>query len=341
MQSVLTRRRFLGFGAAFGGALALGATHPGRAAAQTSPMDSWPTELSLPDGFHPDDIAIGTLPYAYVGSLLGGGIYRASLRTGEGTVIYPGVDPGAFNPQYMAVGLEVDPFGRLLVAGGFGDVIKVQDPVTGQIQRSYNVGTTDTAVYAVSATRWGAWFTDGFNGVIYGLPYGPGGALPSQGEVITLPLTGDWVEGPSSAPSASGITRTPDGSALLLVNLALDGGSLVRVDPATGVAAKVDLGGYALPTALMLTRAGRMLYATPQDGGVTAIWLNRAGTCGMLVTQVTDPLFDAPSGAAVFGDRLYVVNSRVPLPATPTTTYNAVSVPLVRDLAPSTAAAAG
>lgn len=45
--------------------------------------------LHLPNGFHP--AGIGPAPYAYVGSLLGGAVYRASLLTGQGKVIHAGL----------------------------------------------------------------------------------------------------------------------------------------------------------------------------------------------------------------------------------------------------------
>jgi sugar lactone lactonase YvrE len=330
MHDVLTRRRFLGLGAALGGTAALGTVGvPAWGAENRCREDAWPTTLNLPDGFHPGGIAIGSLPFAYAGSLLGGAIYRVNLATGEGTMIYPGVNQGHFDPRYMAVGLDLDRRGRLFTAGGWGDVIKVHDAVNGAILTTYSVGTANTAVYGTTVTPHGAWFTDGFNGLLYGVPFGPWGTLPAGDQVITLPLGGDWVQGTPTAPTASGIVPTPDGKALLVVNLVAGGGSLFRVDPSTGVARQVDIGGFQLSSTLGLALDGRTLYATPEQGGVTAIRLDHAGTSGAVITQITDSRFDVPSAAAVYGDRLYLLNSRFPLQPTPETKYNAVSVPLV------------
>ncbi len=56
---------------------------------------------------------------------------------------------------------------------------------------------------------------------------------------MTLPLTGDWEQ--EAGFNANGIAVTPDQQALLVVNSAT--GLLYRVDPDTGVATQVDLGG--------------------------------------------------------------------------------------------------
>jgi hypothetical protein len=57
-------------------------------------------------------------------------------------------------------------------------------------------------------------------------------------------LSGEWVQ---SGFTSNGIALTSDGSALLVTNAAMDGGSLMRVNPRTGVARKVDLGDTTQP----------------------------------------------------------------------------------------------
>jgi sugar lactone lactonase YvrE len=72
--------------------------------------------------------------------------------------------------------------------------------------------------------------------------------------VVTIPLGGEWVQNPGF--NANGIARTPDGRALIVVNSGT--GALFRVDPATGVATAVDLGGESVPTATVCcSTAGR------------------------------------------------------------------------------------
>ncbi|MER5704797.1 superoxide dismutase [Micromonospora sp. NPDC002296] len=334
MAATVTRRSLLGLGAALGGAVLLGGPAAAASAAgvpasaQVVPAAGgpWPDLLHLPDGFHPDGIAVGPAPYAWFGSLLGGAIYRADLRTGAGTVIYPGTNPGVFDPRYMALGLHADPRGRLFVGGGWGRVIKVHDAVAGTLLRSYDVGVADSAVAFTTAAAGTVWFTDGFQPLLYGLPLGPRGELPGPDRVVTLTLGGDWVQAGGGAVSASGICPTPDRSALLVVNVAPDGG-LFRVDPATGYARRVDLGGLTLPTTNGIALRGRTLYA-PRLTDVVVLRLSPDGTCGEQVGLITDPRFDMPSAAAVYADRLYVTNGNFDEPPVPQTRYNAVAVPL-------------
>ena len=74
------------------------------------------------------------------------------------------------------------------------------------------------------------------------IPLGPAGALPTQDQVETLPLTGDFEL--VSGFNANGIEVTPDGKGLLVIQSAT--ATLFRVDPTTGVATAVDLGGVPL-----------------------------------------------------------------------------------------------
>ena len=73
-----------------------------------APAEARPRQLDridLPVGFQPEGIAIGKGPYAYLGSLADGDIYRANLRTGKGRVISQG-------PGTPSVGLKLDRRGR-------------------------------------------------------------------------------------------------------------------------------------------------------------------------------------------------------------------------------------
>jgi hypothetical protein len=53
--------------------------------------------------------------------------------------------------------------------------------------------------------------------VLYRLPLGPDGQLPSASDVHRVPLTGAIVYAPGF--NANGLTRTPDGRALLVPGL--------------------------------------------------------------------------------------------------------------------------
>lgn len=309
------RRARIILGAALTAALTL--TAPAAIAAAPPPGGAFPAVIDLPDGFRPEGIAIGSAPVAYFGSLADGDLYRVDLVTGEGEVFSQGPGTGS-------VGIKVDHLGRIFVAGGDAGDARVVDAKTGEVLASYTFATAPTFVNDVILTPDAAWFTDSFNPVLYRVPLGAHGELPAQSEVETVPLSGDYVQQPGF--NANGIARTPDGAALLIVQSAT--GLVFRVDPATGVATTVDLGGYVVTAGDGLLVVGHTLYAVQnQLNTVAAFRIERDGTAGTLVKTITDPGFDIPTTVAAFGDRLYLPNARFTTPPTPDTTYTAVSVP--------------
>ncbi|WP_328497388.1 superoxide dismutase [Streptomyces sp. NBC_00414] len=308
------RRRLLTSAAAVGGATLLGGT----AHAAETRKKAWPDRFPLPNGFQPEGIAIGSTPFAYFGSLADGSIYRASLATGRGSVISQG--PGAGHPS---VGLKIDAHGRLFVSGGAGGDLRTVDVRTGRIEKTYAVG--GSFVNDVILTPRAAWFTDSFAPRLYRLALDRHG---KPGAVTTVPLGGDWQQGPDF--TANGVERTPDGSALLVVNVFVGGGTLMRVDPATGAATAVDLGGALLPNGDGLLLLGRVLYVVQQQQNAIDVFrLNAAGTRGRAIARITDPRFRIPTTAAAWGDRLYLPNARFDVEPTPDTDYDAVAVPQV------------
>ncbi|MDH6552454.1 sugar lactone lactonase YvrE [Streptomyces sp. SAI-117] len=298
------RRTLLTTTAALTGAALLGGT----AQAAGTRHTAWPAQFPLPDGFQPEGITIGPAPYAYFGSLANGDVYRASLATGRGTV----VAKGAGRPT---VGLKIDRHGRrLFLAGGDSGEIRTVDVRSGETEHVYATG--GTFVNDVILTPGAAWFTDSFKPVLYRL---------AEGAVTTVPLTGDWQQGPDF--TANGIERTPDGQALLVVNAYANGGGLMRVDPATGAARAVDLGTAKLPNGDGLLLLGRTLYAVQQQQNAIDVFrLNDSGTRGTAIARITDPRFRIPTTVAAWGKRLYLPNARFDVEPTPTTEYDAVAV---------------
>jgi sugar lactone lactonase YvrE len=276
-----------------------------------------PTTIRLPDGFGPEGIAIGAAPVAYFGSTVDGSIYRADLVTGRGRII--GAAPGT-----PSAGLKLDRRGRLFVAGGPAGDGRVVDGSTGAVLASYTFTSEPSFVNDVILTPDAAWFTDSFNPVLYKLPLGPRGGLPGEGGVVTVPLTGDvaFAEG----FNLNGISRTPDGSGLLVVQT--NTGLLFRVDPATGVTTTVDLGGELLPNGDGILLSGRTLHVVQNvDNEVAVVRLDRSGAHGSVVDRLTDPRFDVPTTVARFDGRLYLPNSRFLIDPTPAVTYTAVAIP--------------
>ena len=105
-------------------------------------------------------------------------------------------------------------------------------------------------------------------------------------------------------------------------------GTLYRVDPVTGDARRVDLGGTPLTNGDGLLVQGRTLYAVQnQLNKVAVVRLDRAGRTGSLVGTITSSSFDVPTTVARHGSSLYLPNARFTTPPTPATTYSATRVP--------------
>ena len=302
--------------AALTGLLAVGAA--GTAQAAGSPPGGGTVEdvIALPDGFQPEGIAIGNGPTGYVGSLADGDVYVFDLRTGAEITTLEG-------PGTPSVGLKVDEFGRLFIAGGPTGEARVVDAATGDVVQTYQLTTGPAFINDVVLTRDGAWFTNSFAAELYFVPIGPAGALPDDSEVVTRPLTGDWVQQVSF--NANGIVETPDHQALLVIQSST--ATLFRVDPASGVATAVDLGGAALPTGDGLLVVGRTLYVVQnQLNTVAVVHLSPDGTSGTLVDQITSPAFQVPTTVARFGNDLFLPNARFGTPPTPDTEYSVVRI---------------
>jgi sugar lactone lactonase YvrE len=277
----------------------------------------FPTTLSLPDGFPPEGIAIGPGPFAYFGSRADGSIFQADLITGGGRIISPG-------PGTQSLGMKTDPHHRLFVAGGSAGNARVIDVRTGDVLASYQFATAPTFVNDVILTPHAAWFTDSSRLVLYQLPLGPAGELPAADGVVRVPLTGEIVLG--AGTNANGIALTPDQQGLLIIQS--NTGLLFRVDPATGVTVKVDLGGELLTAGDGLLLIGQTLFVVQNRlNQVAVVELAPSGLSGVVVDRVTDPRFDIPTTVAAFGDRLYLPNARFTTPVTPTTPYTAVAIP--------------
>lgn len=276
---------------------------PGLLAA--GPM-SFPEIIPLPDGFGPEGIAVGRGSQFFVGSIWTGAIYKGSLRSGAGQILVP-PRPG----ERFAVGLSHDQRSDFLfVAGGFTGQGYVYDARTGADAGLFQLTTEPVnLVNDVVVTRQAAYFTDSFRPALYRLPLGPGGELPDPGAVEDLPLSGDFVHLPGET-NANGIDATPDGKWLLVINYAT--GLLYRVDPLTGYAMAVDLGGMSLAFGDgILLDGGRTLYVVQNlFNQIAVVELGTELLTGTIVDTLVSPDFRIPTTAAEFGHRLYAVNAR-------------------------------
>ncbi|HET9387412.1 MAG TPA: hypothetical protein VFO67_19910 [Gemmatimonadales bacterium] len=264
----------------------------------------YPKIIELPDGFFPEGIEVGRGSTFYVGSLLDGAIYSGDLRTGDGSVLVEGEEGLA------AVGIKVDErTNYLFVAGGFGTA-RVYDAATGELLAGYTLTTVPfpaTLVNDVIVTRDAAYFTDSFQPVLYKLPLGPGGALPDSSDVEEIALGGfEFVPG---GFNANGIVATPNGDWLIINNTDL--GTLYWVDPNTGEATQIDLGGDTVPSGDGLLLDGRHLYVMQNFlNTISVVRLSTDLNSGEIVDTITDTAFRVPTTIAEFGSSIYAVNGR-------------------------------
>ena len=275
-----------------------------------------PDVISLPPGWEPEGIANGPGATMFSGSRATGDVVAVDLVTGE---LRPVVDAPAGR---TATGLEQDRWGRLWVAGGATGQAYVYGP-DGSPVATFALGTPpDTFINDVVITRDAAWFTDSMDDVLYKVPIGRNGAI---GTPVAVPLTGGYVHAPGF--NLNGIDVAAGGRWLLAVQS--NTGTLYRIDPATGAATPIDLGGATVVNGDGILVQGRRLYVVQNFFNQVAVIDRDARTfaSGTVVDELTSPNFDIPTTVAAFGNRLYLVNARFSTPPTPSTPYTMVAIP--------------
>jgi sugar lactone lactonase YvrE len=264
----------------------------------------FPVSVPLPDGFYPEGFAIGRGHELFAGSLLDGAVYRADLRTGEGEVLVPGV------PGRVTAGLSFDRHSGLLWGVGSdagAPVVFVYDGATGDPVA--HIAVAGAFLNDLTVTRDAVFVTDSFADVLWripldrrGRPDGPPTALPLSGD-YTFVTTGDL------PINLNGIVSTPDGSALVAVHSTL--GVLYRIDPTTGIATEIDLGGGAVPSGDGLVLHGHTLYVVQNFlNQISVVTLAPDLASGQVTEVITSDLFRIPTTGARFGGDLSVVNAR-------------------------------
>ncbi len=169
-------------------------------------------------------------------------------------------------------------------------------------------------------TRTGAYFTDSQKAVLYRIPIAVGGAL---GNVQTIPLAGDFSL--ASGFNLNGIDATANGKALIAVQT--NKGKLFRIDPATGVAREISLGGESVPNGDGILLTGKTLYVVQnQNNRVAVIALSSNLASGRVVTRLSDPDFAVPTTIDDLGRRLYAVNARFGTPNPGSAEYQVVQL---------------
>lgn len=274
-----------------------------------------PDVIALPPGWQPEGIAKGRGTTMFSGSIATGDVLAVDVVTGESHFV---VDAP---PGRTAAGLEQDRWGRLWVAGGATGEAYVY-AADGAPAATLSLGSPPSAfINDVVITRDAAWFTDSFDDVLYRIPIAGDGSL---GAPEVVPLTGSYQHG--AGFNLNGIEATAGDRWLIAVQS--NTGILYRIDPITGGATAIDLGGASLVNGDGLLLQGRRLYVVQNFfNKVSVVDLDPRGfTSGTVVGELTSPNLDIPTTVASLGNRLYLVNSRFSTPPTPTTPYAMVAV---------------
>ena len=267
----------------------------------------FPSSIALPDGWAPEGITDGTGTTAFVGSLSGMGIARVNVRTGE-------VDPLEASAGEVIVGIDYEAGAdRIWAAGGAGEV-RAYDAATGALLETYTFGpgflndvvVTEDAVYVTNSNIQ----------ELEVIPLPDDGSLPDPGDAFALPLTGDLVY--QAGFNANGIVAFEGWLILVQSNTGL----LFRVDPATGDAQAIDLGGASVAFGDGLELRGSTLFVVRnQLEQVAVVRLEDDALTGRLVRTLTSPDLDIPTTTAFIAGRLWTVNARFGTPVTPETPY--------------------
>ena len=285
-----------------------------------APFAAFPEVIPLPNGFQPEGIAVGIGSTFYAGSIPTGAVYRGDLRTGEGDLLVP-AQAGRF-----AIGLKFDErSGLLFVAGGPTGYAYIYDGLSGANVAEIQLTTLPSFINDVVVTREAAYFTNSFQPEMYRVPLADDGSLTDPPTSQVIPLGGDYQFTPGGF-NANGIDAAPNGETLVIVNSSE--GALYTVDPATGVASRIDLGTGAVPNGDGILLHGRTLYVVQNFlNQVAVVELSPDFSQGSIQELITSSLFRIPTTIARFGGRLYVVNARFDTPPMPDTEYELVLVP--------------
>lgn len=267
--------------------------------------ESFPESIPLPNGFYPEGIEIGAGHDFYAGSLLDGALYKGDLRSGQGAILAEGVDGRvlaglSFDSRsglVWAIGADASGFKAFAFDGESGDIVH-ETPVAGGFPND------------VVVTREALYITDSFAPLFWTIPLTSRGA--PAGAAFSTPLSGDFqlvTEGDPFPVNLNGIDATENGETLIAVHSLL--GVLYTIDPATGHATEIDLGGDTVAFGDGIVLHGRTLYVVQNfSNQVAVVELSPDLTAGRVVETITSDLFRVPTTGAMHGGTLYVVNAR-------------------------------
>ena len=271
----------------------------------TAMAQSSSSRLNLPNGWQPEGIAAGTGNQLFVGSIPTGAVIRVDASTGRSRIVVAGRRGRA------ATGLKVSN-GRLFVSGAGTGKAWVYSASTGRQIKAFQLAPSgaDTFVNDVVVTPRGAYFTDSRRMALYHVPLDL--SAPNTVNVTGIPL--------QAGNNLNGIVATPDGQTLISVQT--NTGKLWRINPQTGSATEIDLGGATVNNGDGLLLSGRTLYVVRnQDNRIVVVSLSSDFTRGTITRSIRSRNFDVPTTVARIGNSLFAVNARFGTTGTSKTRY--------------------
>jgi Cu-Zn family superoxide dismutase len=261
-----------------------------------------------PDVTYPEGIAYDAKQETiYTGSAESGTIVRMTLAGKQTATVSP---PGSVlqAPPFPALlGMKIDPSGRLWVAGGRTGSMAVVDSRKGAVLKKFEVPKKDASlINDVTLVGSSAYFTDSLTPTLW--------RITAKGDQIGdlepwLQFAGSPIEYTTPGANLNGITATPDGRSLIVVQM--NKGLLFRITVQDKRITPIDVGGEALTAADGLVLDGQTLYVVRQgEQEIATVQLDADLSKGRVVSRFRNAALLWPATAVKVGDQLLVVNTQ-------------------------------
>lgn len=271
------------------------------AALQGTFAQDLPDAYALPgDAVFPEGIAIDADERVlYVGSTGDGTIFRADIDGGEVEVFASGTQP-------TAIGMTVDPYGRLWVAGGPTGQVFVYDTGSAELLRTY--ATPEAEATFLNDLVWtgdAVFVTDSFRPELFRIEAGA-----ELGDLTSFTSFDDTDFVYLDGFNANGIVASPDGGRVLIVQSRT--GLVFHVDVEDGSVGSVAT-GMPFPNGDGLIVDDGVLYVVQNaQGTIERRGLSDSGTIAVAPAgrDIESERFAHPTTAAILDGDLFVVNSQ-------------------------------
>ncbi|CBJ33771.1 superoxide dismutase [Ectocarpus siliculosus] len=275
--------------------------------------------IDLPVGFQPEGVTLGHGQEVYVSAFTGGSIWKGDLETGVGSVVIEGGN------GTTALGIDFDRRSDYLwVCGAFSGSLAIYDTtddfsLVAEIQLG-TVGASLVNDVIIHPRSEYAYITESSQLQFYRIALDEYGRLPNGPNTVAevIPLSSDFSFQPGEiiadqALNSNGIVITDDLSSLIIVNY--QSGELFAVDPDTGKATLIDLGGDLIlgGDGLVLRKntlwvCQNRLFGTP-DQGVVEVLLSEDLSCGTITRRLSNEFFNDPATALRKGNSMWTTIS--------------------------------